>query len=353
MESQIVIDGSIGEGGGQVLRTSLALAALLARPCTIHNIRVGRKRPGLRPQHLTSVRALARISAAEVVGAVENATSLIFTPHTIRADNYHFCIGTAGSVTLLAAAILPPLLFAPQPSTVVLEGGTHVPFSPVFHYMDEVLLPALRRMGAEVSATLERWGWYPRGGGRCTLRITPCKGLRAFHLPERGRLAKLSLVLGLAGLPLHIVDREEAHVCSCLQGAGYDLERRFEPAPSPGQGNVLFLKGEYGKALAGFSALGRRGRPAEQVAGDICRQWLAFEGTSASVDKHLADQLLLFMALARGDSLLKAEKITSHLLTNINIIEKFLPVRFQVEQDSHCIGVTGVGYAPAKTGGQL
>ncbi len=345
MGNQIVIDGSIGEGGGQVLRTSLALSALLERPLVIQNVRVGRKKPGLRPQHLTAVRALARISAAEVVGDAENSTSLIFIPQSIRGGNYRFRIGTAGSVSLLAAAILPPLLFAPHPSMVVLEGGTHVPFSPVFHYLEKVFLPILRRMGGEVSATLDRWGWYPRGGGKCTLRITPCQGLKALHLPQRGRLSNLTLMLGLAGLPLHIIDREESHVRIRLEEAGYAIERRFEPAPSPGQGNVLLLRGEYEEGVAGFSALGKKGRPAEQVAEDLCRQFLDFENGNGSVDKHLADQLLLYMALAKGDSILIAEKVTSHLMTNIEIIEKFLPVHFTVDRAVHSVAVTGTAYA--------
>lgn len=348
MGNQIVIDGSIGEGGGQVLRTSLALSALLERPVLISNIRVGRSKPGLRPQHLAAVRALARITAAEVRGDAENSTSLIFIPHDIRGGNYRFCIGTAGSVSLLAAAILPPLLFAPHPSVVVLEGGTHVPFSPVFHYLEKVLLPILQRMGGDVSVTLDRWGWYPRGGGKCTFRITPCQGLKALHLPYRGRLHRLTLMLGLAGLPLHIIDREESHVRMCLEEGGYTLERLFEPAPSPGQGNVLFLRGEYEEGVAGFTALGKKGKPAERVADDLCRQFFDFENSNGSVDKYLADQILLYMALAKGNSILTAEKVTCHLITNIEVIEKFLPVRFLVDQTTYSVTVTGTGYTVPK-----
>lgn len=261
---------------------------------------MGRKNQGLRPQHLAAVRALALITAAEVEGDAENSTSLLFNPQDIRGGTYRFCIGTAGSVSLLAEAILPPLLFASRPSVVVLEGGTHVPFSPIFHYLDQVFLPILHRMGGDISAALDRWGWYPRGGGKCTLHIPPCQGLNALNLPCRGKLCGLTLMLGLAGLPLHVIDREEARVRSCLGGEGYAIERLFEPAPSPGQGNVLFLKGEYEKSVAGFSALGKKGKPAERVAEDLCRQFLDFENSNGSVDCHLADQILLYLALARG-----------------------------------------------------
>ncbi|MDW7774172.1 MAG: RNA 3'-terminal phosphate cyclase [Desulfobulbaceae bacterium] len=346
MEKHIVIDGSIGEGGGQILRTSLSLAALTQRSFEIHSIRANRRHPGLRPQHLAAVRAVAQITGAEVAGDSENATSLRFAPRTIQRGSYRFTIGTAGSVTLLAASILPPLLFAAGPSTIVLQGGTHVPFSPVFHYLQENFLPFLRRMGGEASAVLDKWGWYPGGGGSCTLRVTPCPGLKGLQVPERGRLRRLDLMLGLANLPLHIVDREEKQLRACLGKKGYEFARRFEPAPSPGQGNVLYLRGEYENSLAGFSVLGKKGKPAEQVAQELCRAFLHFAASAASVDKHLADQLLLYMALARGNSMIITEEVTGHLTTGIGIIEKFIPVRFKLDPDVRSVEVTGAAYTP-------
>jgi RNA 3'-terminal phosphate cyclase (ATP) len=347
MANPLFIDGSMGEGGGQVLRTSLSLAALLRRPLETRNLRANRRKPGLRPQHLAAVRALAEITGAEVSGAVENSTALTFIPRTLKAGNYRFSIPTAGSLTLLAAAILPPLLYAPGPSTVVLEGGTHVPFSPVFHYLREVFLPFLRRMGGGADAELERWGWYPEGGGSCTMRITPCREcLQALRVPERGELRSLDLVLGLAGLPLHIIDREEKWLKRCLGEKGYAFSRQFEPASSPGQGNMLFLKAEFGESLAGFSALGRKGRPAEKVADELCRQWLQFAGRKGSVDKHLADQILLYTALADGESILVPEEITSHLATNIEVVRLFLPAEITVDAGTRTVKVRGTGFSP-------
>lgn len=352
MREPMVIDGSQGEGGGQVLRTALALAALLQRPLALHEIRARRKKPGLRPQHLAAVRALARITAAELAGDRENSTALTFNPGPIRGGHYHFRIATAGSVTLLAATLIPPLLFADHPSTVRLEGGTHVPLSPVFHYLDEIFLPCLRRMGAQVEASLERWGWYPAGGGACTLRISPLPTLRPLWLPRRGRLQRLTLTLGLAGLPLHIVEREEAWVRRWLAEAGQTCESRFLAAPSPGQGNLLFLKGEYEEGLAGFSALGQKGKPAEAVAAELCRDWRAFDQSGGALDQHLADQLLLYLALAAGESCFTTEAITSHLETNLALLENFLPVRFRLDRAARALAVTGVAHAAGPEAGR-
>lgn len=347
MHDLLLIDGSRGEGGGQILRTTLSLAVLLRQPVEIRDIRVNRAKPGLRPQHLAAVRALAQIGDAQVSGDAIGSTALRFAPRGIRGGEHRFSIGTAGSVTLLSAAILPPLLFASTPSTVVIEGGTHVPLSPVFHYMNEILLPFLRGMGADISATLDRWGWYPRGGGACTLRITPCHGLRALQIPARGELRGLDLVLGLAGLPLHIVEREENRVRTHLREYDRMIRRRFDPAASPGQGNVLFLVGSYRHSRAGFSALGRKGKPAEQVADELCRQWLEFEAGSGSIDRYLADQIVLYLALASGDSYLVTERVTRHLTTNIGIIEHFLPVRFRLDEEDGSIAVTGMAHSCA------
>jgi RNA 3'-terminal phosphate cyclase (ATP) len=351
MGGPLSIDGSYGEGGGQILRTALALSVLLKRPVAVDRIRANRPRPGLRPQHLQAVRVLAAIGCAELEGAEVNSTRLSFRPRGVRGGSYRFEIGTAGACTLLLAAILPPLLFAPAPSEIVVTGGTHVPFSPPYHYFAEVFLPALAAMGGRVESELGRWGWYPEGGGAIRLRVTPCRGLKPVRLEERGRLRSLELLVGLSNLPAHIGRREEETLRRCLAPEGWRLASRVIEAESPGQGNAVFLKSLFSHTAAGFTGLGRRGKPAEQVAEEVCRKWSSFMAGPAAVDLHLADQLVPYLALAEGFSSLRTEELTGHLRTNIRVVEQFLPVHFEMESRECRVGVAGSGYmAPASTG---
>jgi RNA 3'-terminal phosphate cyclase (ATP) len=344
MAEPLSIDGSYGEGGGQILRTALALAALLGRPVTIDHIRANRPKPGLRPQHLRAVRALAEITAAGLQGDRENSTRLTFMPQKLRGGTFRFDIGTAGACTLLVAAVLPPLLFAPEPSEVVITGGTHVPFSPPYHYFAEVFLPVIAAMGGKVESKLGRWGWYPAGGGEIKLQITPCRRLKAMRLEERGELQSLQLLIGLTNLPAHIAGREEETLQRQLTASGYRLESRLVTPTSAGQGNGLFLKAAFARTVVAFSALGRRGVPAEQVAGEVGHAWLTFVQSRAAVDLHLADQLIPYMALADGDSSLVTEQLSGHLLTNIRVVEQFLPVRFEVDEKELRVQVRGCGH---------
>lgn len=352
MNNLLHIDGSQGEGGGQIVRTALALAALLQKNVKISNIRANRKRPGLRPQHLVAVRALSEITRAEMEGAHENSGQLSFAPGTIRGGDYRFIIKTAGSTSLVLAAVLPPLLFAAVPSRITIEGGTHVPFSPPYHYLETVFCPALLAMGGRVEMRLEKWGWYPEGGGSVNIRVSPCQGLQAVRLTRRGRLRGLELLVGLANLPLHIARREREQVEKIMEKNGFEVKSGFVPASSLGTGNVVFLKGVFERAVAGFSALGRKGKPAEKVAEEVCRDWLTFINTGAAVDPHLADQLLVYMALARGKSALRTTGMTSHLLTNIGIIERFLPVHFDLDPEKGLVEVEGAGFRCQGSGGR-
>ncbi len=341
------IDGSSGEGGGQILRIALAMAVLCRREVIIRRIRANRPRPGLRPQHLQAVRALAAIGMADVEGAEVDSTRLSFRPRGLRAGPYRFAIGTAGACTLLLAAVLPPLLFAAGPSEVVVTGGTHVPFSPPYHYFAEVFLPALAAMGARVECALGRWGWHPEGGGEVRVRIAPCRGLHGGHLEEPGPLRALELLVGLGNLPEHVGRREAAAVRRCLGGQAGLLASRIVRAEAAGQGNALFLKAVFERTVAGFTSLGRRGKPAEQVAEEVCREWGSFMAGQATVDRHLADQLIPYLALASGRSSLVTEELTSHLRTNIEVVQQFLPVRFETDPRQALVKVIGCSVPPS------
>ena len=343
MPAPIYIDGSLGEGGGQILRTSLALAALLGMPVEIDKIRANRRQPGLKTQHLAGVLALTDITDAEIKGARKNSTSLVFKPRTIEGGKYRFEISTAGAACLLFSAILPPLLFATQPSKITVTGGTHVPFSPPFHYLARVFLPALRKMGAEVELELVRWGFYPKGGGEIRAHVKPCRQLESLQHLRRGSLKELKLSAYRANLPDHIVQREIGHVGESLAEYNEYLSSHPVSCHALSPGNFVFLEAEYEHVKAGFSGLGKRGKPAEEVAGEVCQAFIDFDKTMATMDSHLADQLILYIALARGDSCFTTERVTSHVTTNIDIIRRFLPVSIELDGATGKALATGVG----------
>jgi RNA 3'-terminal phosphate cyclase (ATP) len=323
----LTLDGSYGEGGGQILRTALALAALTGVPVRVERIRAGRSKPGLRPQHLTAVQAVARISQAEITGAHLGSQTLTFRPRTPRGGNYSFDVaettGSAGAVTLIAQALLPPLLKSELPATVILKGGTHVPWSPPAHYLSHVFLPALAAMGVEARLTLERWGWYPRGGGEVRLTTRPARLLKGVQWRTPAASAAFRGLSAAAKLPEHVARRQTAQIAARL---GEALPVEIIPAGGQDPGSLVFLWGPQ----AGFSALGARGKPAERVADEAVEAYLAYRASGAALDRHLADQMLIYLALARGPSSFTTEAVTSHLLTNVWVIEQFLGPAFEV-----------------------
>jgi len=345
--AEVIIDGRHGEGGGQILRTGLALSSLRGQPVIIDHIRANRKTPGLRPQHLVAVNALATITGARVEGARVGSTELLFDPVGIKAGTYRFHIGTAGSIGLVLQALIPVLLFGNEPSHVEITGGTHVPWSPPFHYLQSVFSPVLKAMGGQVHLEITKWGWYPKGGGAVRASVHPTGGLKAIRSTHRGRLQAIQVCSAASNLPPHIAERQRDQALTRLAYLGITPHSSIENAPSPGQGTALFLLAHFEGIVAGFTSLGTRGKRAEAVADDACDEFIGFLDAGAAIDRHLADQLVLYMALAEGYSTFLTEKITEHLLTNIWVIERLLPVTFAIEEEVGKIGVQGLNFALA------
>jgi len=343
-KKQVQIDGRYGEGGGQILRTALTLSAIFKVPVHIDHIRGNRKKPGIRPQHLIAVNSLATITGAKVEGAKIDSNELVFEPGEIRGGNYCFHIGTAGSTGLVTQTMIPVLLFGKISSLVQITGGTHVPWSPSFHYLKAVFLPALKKMGGEVSLAIDQWGWYPKGGGKIRVLIKNSQGLKAIHLSNRGKLINLHILSAVSNLPLSIAKRQREQALKRIEYLGLNPSISIENAPSPGQGTALFLTAQFEGSMGGFTSLGKKGKRAEEVADDACNEFIKFLNSKGVIDIHLADQLVLYMALAGGRSTLITESITEHLLTNIWVIEQFLPLKFDVEEKRGKIGVDGIGF---------
>lgn len=353
--TMIEIDGSYGEGGGQVLRTALSLSALTGQAMRITRIRAGRRNPGLAPQHLTAVQATARVCDAEVHGATIGATEVVFQPHARpRPGTYVIDVtdaaqgGSAGSVTLILQTLLLPLALAGAPSHLTLKGGTHVAWSPPFDYLADVYLPTVARMGLRVDCRLDAWGFYPVGGGQITATINgvPDGCFTPLSLDERGEVQGVRGQAVACNLPAHIAQRLANRANNVLSGAGLPagITPRRERGAGPGAG--IFLVAEYAHALAGFSALGAKGIPADKVADEACRDLLAHHANGAPVDMHLADQLLVPLALARGRSTFRTCRVTRHLLTNAWAIGQFIPARIEIngnEGEPATVVVEGVG----------
>lgn len=345
------IDGSVGEGGGQVLRTSLSLAALLGCELTIEKIRAGRSKPGLAAQHVTCVRAAAAVCGAQVEGDRIGSSELVFRPGALRAGQYVFDVSdvkpSAGSTSLVLQTVLPPLVFAGGPSEVTVRGGTNVPWSPPHEYLELVFLPAVARTGVRARMTRTRGGWYPAGGGQVRMEVEPTAGaLCPLKLTEPGDLHSLTAVSTVsAGLPTHIAGRQLDSALKLLPHHVSRQARRRQERPEGGPGTCLLLAAEFTAGHAGASALGERGKPAEKVGQEAAEAFLQFLQSDAAVDLHLGDQLLLYAALADGPSVILAQERTLHLETNAHVIGQFLDVRIELKGDRPVmVRVEGAGH---------
>jgi RNA 3'-terminal phosphate cyclase (ATP) len=337
----IIIDGSSGEGGGQVLRTSLALSLVTRTPFRIENIRAKRKSPGLLRQHLTAVNAATQVGNAAVDGASLGATSLTFVPQALRGGEYAFAIGTAGSTMLVLQTILLPLALAGSASTLEIEGGTHNPSAPPFDFMNEAFLPLLRLLGANLDLELIRPGFYPAGGGKIRVRIAPAARLGRLDLDERGEITHRCARAVVANLPWDIAQREVQTAAAELRWPE-DCLQAHTLTGSLGPGNLISVIVGSEHVTDVFTAFGERGVRAEQVAHDAAKQARRYINSGAAVGEHLADQLLLPLALGDGGSF-TTTPLSSHAVTNIETIRRFVDRDITVEPVSN--GVVRVAVA--------
>jgi RNA 3'-terminal phosphate cyclase (ATP) len=342
----VAIDGSYGEGGGQILRTALALSSLLLRPVEIHNIRAKRRNPGLQHQHLTAVRAAAALTDADVGGAEIGSTRLTFSPRGRKCGEFSFDIGTAGSVGLVIQTVLPVLLFSRCRSKAVIRGGTDVPMAPPVDYIANVMFRLLAHMGARASIRLIKRGHYPRGGGLVELVVEPAGRLAPVSWRERGNITRIAGISHAVNLPRHVAERQAKAAEEALRGLGAPVEIAVEHRQDglgPGSGVVLWAETDGGLVL-GADALGERGKPAEAVGREAAEKLLREIASGAALDAHMGDMIMLYMALAEGPSEVAVSEITSHSRTNAYVIERFLPVKFSLGGGRPAtISVTGIG----------
>ena len=339
----LFIDGSDGEGGGQILRTSLALSLLTGKPVTIDNIRASRPTPGLRPQHLAGVRALGEISGSTLLGASLGSSRLTFTPGTVKPGNYAFPIGTAGSTALLLHSIyLPLLLETSTPSTIIVTGGTHVSHAPTFDYLRYVWAAWLERVGVSIVLDMTQPGFYPRGGGVLTARIAPGPIRLGLNVSEWTPPGVAEIVSVVAGLPNHIAVRQARSAEIALKNAGIRSTTSSETIGGA-TGSYVNVRFPDSGVPNLFTALGEKGLPAENVGRAAAEAAIAWDKAGKPVDEHAADQLVLPLALAEAPSDFAVTRITQHLLTNVAVIGLFLERSVVVEGELNCPGRVKIG----------
>jgi len=321
----LTIDGSFGEGGGQILRSSLALSMVTGAPFRIDNIRAGRKKPGLMRQHLTAVRAASEVCNARVSGDEIGSTAVTFAPGQVRGGDYKFSIGTAGSTTLVLQTVLLPLLLCSEKSRLTLEGGTHNPFAPPFDFLAKAFLPLVNRMGPTVHAVLDRPGFYPAGGGRMLVTIEPAAKLGAIELLQRGELVSQRARAVVSNLPRNIAEREIGVVKQRLNWDDACLEVQVVEA-SPGPGNIVTIEVQSANVTEVFTGFGEVGRPAEAVATLAVQQCQRYLKSAAPAGEYLTDQLMLPMGVS-GAGCFLATGLSRHALTHLQLIGDFLSIQ--------------------------
>ena len=329
----IRIDGSTGEGGGQMLRSALSLSLVTGKAFRMENIRAKREKPGLLRQHLTAVLAACEIASAQADGATLGSKILTFTPGSVQSGNYRFAVGTAGSGTLVFQTILPALMTTGGRSEVIIEGGTHNMQAPPLDFLQKAFLPVINRLGPKVELRLEKYGFYPAGGGRFTATIEPCDRLSTIQLVERGEIERRGAVAIVANLPRSIAQRETDTIVKLLNWDEQSTQI-VETRNSVGPGNIVLIELTSSNVTEVFCGFGRIGASAESVASEAADAVRSYLVSGAVAGEHLTDQLLLPFALAGGGAF-TAEKLNLHSRTNMEIIRCFLPVDFVTTQEGN------------------
>lgn len=319
----IYLDGSSGEGGGQILRTALSLSALTGTPFTLTNIRSKRRQPGLKAQHLAGVKAMQQICNAQVQGAVLYSPEVVFIPQKIQPGRYHWDIGTAGATTLLLQTVVYPLSFASSSSEVTITGGTHVPWSPAYHFLENHWLLFMRQLGFDYALSLIQAGFYPQGGGEISLKVHPFNKGLDFNRLERGKLKQIQALSVVSNLDIQIAKRQALQGERLLREKGYAVTTKIETLKAASPGTFYLLLAEFEKSQVCYFTPGARGKPAEKVAAETVGAFLNFMASDAAIDEFLADQLLLPLTLTEKKAHFTIHRITSHFLTNIDVIQAF------------------------------
>jgi len=348
------IDGSMGEGGGQILRNAVALSAVLLKPIRIYNIRAKRRNPGLRPQHLTGVKAVAALSSAEVTGLSVGSREILFRPRKLGSGRMFFDAGTAGSTTLILQSLMPAMAFSSGSIEVELRGGTNNPMAPPVEYFNMILLPTIAKMGCEFEIALLRRGFYPKGGGVIKAKSAPVDRLKPLRLVDAGEVKGIRGLSYSCRLPSHIVERMASTAEKIFKERGYDvmIEREvLKPGDKkcsldPGCGIILVAELRSGARL-GSDNLGRLGVPAEKVAEDAAKELLKHIDSGAAVDKHLGDQLVIWATLADGISEYRVSELTTHTTTSIDLCKMLAGCEVEVFGslgEPATIRIKGIGY---------
>ncbi|MFW9981618.1 MAG: RNA 3'-terminal phosphate cyclase [Candidatus Thorarchaeota archaeon] len=342
----IEIDGSFGEGGGQILRTAVSLSALTMKPIRITNIRAGRPKPGLKRQHMAGIELTGRLVDATVKGLDIGSTTIEFIPNERRSGTFSYDVGTAGSISLVLQAVLPPAVLSSESIVLNLRGGTDVKWSPPIDYLSNVFTDVMKRMGATIKITQKRRGHYPRGGGMVSCEIVPISEIGPLEVVKFGQLKKVSGISHCVRLPGHIAERQASSAEAMIEDQldmKSDIVRESypkgdDPHLGPGSGIVIWAEDDIGNRL-GADMLGERGKSAESVGSAAAGHLVSEISSEMAIDSHLCDMLIPYLAIASGTSKIGVTTITSHLTTNIWATEHILGTQFSLQSNADKSGV--------------